>query len=205
MGGNQNGRLWVELGSTMRRVRGAAGVSLREMEIRGRWRRSTISQVENGRARPSRQLVEWFDNEVGSDGLLMSIYAEARTRQLARRTRSDAHEDAMATVDVDPPNGLLVNPNARLQARITLANVGSTVWRDRRLHRMGAFAGRRLITSTPQTAVPDLAPGDEGDVVIELTAPELSGSAIAYWTLVDADARECAPSSAPVAVLLVVE
>lgn len=205
MGGHQYGRLWVELGSTMRRARGAAGVSLRDLEHRGNWRRSTISQVENGRARPSRQLVEWYDNEVGSDGLLLSIYAEARSRQLTDVTRADADTDAMAAIDVDPPSGLLVNRGARLQARITLANVGATSWRDRRLRRMGAFAGRRLITSRPHAFVPDLGPGDDGDVVVELTAPELPGSAIAYWTLVDAEGRERAPSSAPVAVLLVVD
>jgi transcriptional regulator with XRE-family HTH domain len=189
----------------MRRVRGEAGVSLRELETRGSWRRSTISQVENGKARPSRQLVEWVDSELGSDGLLLSIYAEARSRQLVAVRQSDDAADIVHTIDVDPPAGLLVNRAARLQARVTVANGGTTHWRDRRLRRMGAYAGLRLISSPREVAVPDLAPGDHTDVIMPVRAPELPGTAIAYWSLVDSAGRECAPASPPIALLFVVE
>lgn len=198
------GQLWAELGATMRKMRGEAGVSLRDLETRGHWRRSTISQVENGIARPSRQLVEWYDTELGSDGLLMSIYAEARACQL-RGGRESASDDVLLTLDVDPPTGLLVNRGARLQARITVANGGRRAWRERRLVRMGAYSGRRLISSAPAAPVADLAPGEHTDVVIPIRAPELPGSTVAYWRLADPDGAKCAPSSPPVAVLLVVE
>ncbi|HEY8302364.1 MAG TPA: helix-turn-helix domain-containing protein [Jatrophihabitans sp.] len=204
MGGFEAQTLWSELGSTMRRMRGAAGVSLRELEDRGTWRRSTISQVENGKARPSRQLVEWFDHELGSDGLLLSIYAEAQAHQLRAVPAGDA-PDAATVLGVDPPAGLLVNRSARLQARITLVNSGAVRWTGRRLRRMGAYAGRRLIGSPPDAPVADLAPGDHTDVVVELEAPELPGSAIAYWQLVGAPGRPSAGASPLVAVSLVVE
>lgn len=199
------GRLWSELGTTMRRVRGAAGVSLRDLETRGGWRRSTISQVETGKARPSRELVEWYDTELGSDGLLLAIYAEARSRQLLTHAAADGAEDEVVVLDVDPPAGHLVNPSARLQARIVLHNAGSSPWRDRRLQRMGAYAGARLIGSTPSSAVPDCAPGANVDVIVDLRAPSLRGSVVAYWSLVDDKRRECAQSCPPVAVLLVVD
>jgi transcriptional regulator with XRE-family HTH domain len=191
----------------MRRVRGAAGVSLRELEMRGSWRRSTISQVENGKARPSRQLVEWYDTELGSDGLLLCIYAEARSRQLLARqgVGLDGCRDEVHVIDVDPPAGYLVNRGAWLQARVGLHNAGSTSWHGRELHRMGAYAGARLIGSSPSTQVPDCQPGELADVVIELRAPDLPGSVVAYWSMIDDKGRECAQSSPPIAVLLVVD
>jgi transcriptional regulator with XRE-family HTH domain len=192
----------------MRRVRDEAGVSLRDLENLGAWRRSTISQVETGKARPSRELVQWYDSELGSDGLLLSIYAEARSRQLLARQGSDPVEcprDALSVIDVDPPAGLLVDRGARLQATITLANSGRTQWRGRLLHRMGAYAGLRLINSPSESAVPETAPGQMATVVLNLRAPERAGSVIAYWSMVDRDGRECATTCPPIAILLVVE
>lgn len=190
----------------MRQVRGQAGVSLRDLENRGAWRRSTMSQVENGKARPSRELIAWYDGELGSDGLLLSIYAEACSRQsLSRATAHADIEDAVRLIDVDPPAGFLVKPGSPVSARITLSNDGSEVWRGRGLRRMGAFAGRRLIGSAPDTPVPETAPGAFAEVLLDLTAPELSGSVIAYWAFVDAEGRDCAPRCTPIAVLLVVE
>lgn len=196
-------RLWSELGSTMREVRGAAGVSLRELEHRGGWRRSTISQVETGKARPSRELVEWYDTELGSDGLLLSIYAAARSRQLGPRSPGGDDDDLMV-VDVDPPTGHLVNRGARLQARFTVRNTGTTAWRGRSMRRMGAFAGTRLIRSAPLAPVPRCAPGDMVDVMVDLRAPDSPGTVVAYWSLVDASLDECAHSCPSVAVLLIV-
>jgi transcriptional regulator with XRE-family HTH domain len=193
----------------MRRVRGEAGVSLRDLEARGAWRRSTISQVETGKARPSRELVEWCDAELGSDGLLLSIYAEALAHQLRTHGSEtcDVCLDDVRVVDVDPPAGLLVPPGARLPARVTLRNAGRQSWRGRELRRMGAYAGLRLIGSTPETPVPDADPGEIVDVAIDLHAPEVPGSAIAYWKLATGpgdNAHECAQSSPPIAVLLLV-
>jgi transcriptional regulator with XRE-family HTH domain len=191
----------------MRRVRGAAGVSLRELEMRGSWRRSTISQVENGKARPSRQLVEWYDTELGSDGLLLCIYAEARSRQLLDRQAIGLDEclDEVQVIDVVPPDGHRVNRGAWLQARVGLRNAGATTWHGRQLHRMGAYVGTRLIGSSPSTQVPDCQPGERVDVVIELRAPDVPGSVVAYWSMVNDKGHECAQSSPPVTVLLVVD
>lgn len=204
------GPLWSELGTTMRRARDEAGISLRDLETRGDWRRSTISQVETGKARPSRRLVEWYDTELGTDGLLLSIYAEARSQQLfapddqASSGDGEPDTDAVTVVDQDPPTGLLVGPSEQLQARITLTNSGARPWRGRMLRRMGAYAGARLIGSAPQVPVPDTEPGALAQVVITIRTPERLGSVIAYWRLVTADGEPSAPNSVPVAVLLVV-
>jgi transcriptional regulator with XRE-family HTH domain len=191
----------------MRRVRGAAGVSLRELEMRGSWRRSTISQVENGKARPSRQLVEWYDTELGSNGLLLCIYAEARSRQLLARQGIDAGEplDEVHVVGIDPPAGHAVHRGAWLPARVALRNGGTASWQGRALHRMGAHTGTRLIGSSPSTPVPDCEPGHCAEVSIELRAPDVPGSVVAFWTMVDDKGRECAQSSPPVVVSLVVD
>ena len=160
----------------MRRVRGEAGVSLRELENRGAWRRSTISQVENGKARPSRQLVEWYDAELGSDGLLLSIYAEAARASCCRAAATDpadASDDVVAVIDVDPPAGLLVNRGARLQATFTLGNSGPAPLAGTRAAPDGRLRRTRLISSAPETPVPDTAPGEIATVVLTLRAPEV--------------------------------
>jgi transcriptional regulator with XRE-family HTH domain len=201
-----SGRLWDELGSTMRRVRGEAGVSLRELESRGTWRRSTLSQVETGKARPSRELVEWYDLQVGSDGLLLSIYAEARSRQLIPQPGDEPARgrDVVRLIDLDPPAGQLVVRGAVVRARLTLANGGRTTWRGRRLRRMGARSGLRLIGSDLEVPVPDLVAGDLAEVEVALRAPQIPGSVAAYWNLVDAAGRDCARSSPPIGVVLLV-
>ena len=205
----------------MRRIRDEAGISLRELENRGSWRRSTISQVETGRARPSRRLVEWYDTELGTDGLLLSIYAEARTGQLPVAEPSSAGVAAatpvgdsspagvvppeVRVVEVDPPAGLLVATSERLQARVTLANAGALPWRGLRLRRVGAYGGIRLIGSAPRVDVPDARPGRQVDVLLDLRAPELPGTAIAYWEVQAPDGLGCTLPGFPIAVLLVVE
>ena len=113
--------------------------------------------------------------------------------------------DEVQIIDVDPPAGHLVNRGAWLQARVGLRNGGASSWRGRELHRMGAYAGTRLIGSSPSTQVPDCKPGELADIVIELRAPDVPGSVVAYWSMVDDKGRECAQSSPPVAVLLVVD
>jgi transcriptional regulator with XRE-family HTH domain len=191
----------------MRAARRAAGVSLRDLERRGRWRRSTISQVETATARPSRELVRWYDTELGTDGLLLSMYAEARSRQLLGRygrAVTDADRDVVRVVETDPPAGVQVERSAPLRAHLTLVNDGRTVWRGRRLRRMGAYTGARLICSPPEVDVPGTAPGERADVMVELRAPELPGSVVAYWSMVDEAGRESDPHGRPIAVRLVV-
>ena len=56
--------LWLELGANMRALRTAAGLSIRQVEAQSGIGRGTLSQVENGKARASRRLVEWYDAEL---------------------------------------------------------------------------------------------------------------------------------------------
>jgi Ig-like domain from next to BRCA1 gene len=50
-----------------------------------------------------------------------------------------------------------------------------------------------LITSDRRVRIPDTSPGETVDITVELTAPKLPGSAIAYWQIVDVEGRPCFP------------
>jgi transcriptional regulator with XRE-family HTH domain len=76
--------LWTELSASMRALRLNSGMSLREVERTSGRGRGVLSQIENGKARPSRQLVDWYDRTLGGDGSLLSLYVEARSGALPR-------------------------------------------------------------------------------------------------------------------------
>ena len=66
--------LWAELSASMRLLRQRAGMSLRQAELASGRGRGTLSQFENGKARPGRDLVEWYEATFFGDGLLLSLY-----------------------------------------------------------------------------------------------------------------------------------
>jgi transcriptional regulator with XRE-family HTH domain len=200
--------LWVELGATMRMLRTRAGMSLRQAELASGRGRGTLSQIENGKARPGRDLVEWYDAAFGSDGLLQSIYAEARGAHGPQNSRpgDGAVEplpgDELRVSHASLASGQLVEPGSLLTAGWLLCNAGSVPWVGRRLRRVGTHAGVRLIVSRPAVPVPDCLPGDAVTVQVEVEVPPIAGTFAAYWQLVDLYDRPCFPGPTPFAVVL---
>jgi transcriptional regulator with XRE-family HTH domain len=187
--------LWAELGASMRILRTAAGVSLRRAELMSGRGRGSLSQVENGKARPSRDLVEWYDDAFSGDGLLLSIFAEARGAH-GRRSRQgqDLHVlegDAMRVLRDALAHGERVPPGARLPASWTVGNDGAVPWNGRRLRRMGAAGAVRVITSPAFVSVPDCPPGEQVVVTVPVTVPDAPGTYAAYWSMVDAAGCVC--------------
>lgn len=187
--------LWAELSASMRALRRNAGMSLRQAELASGRGRGTLSQIENGKARPGRDLTEWYDTTFGGDGLLLSLYAEARG---AHGPTSQRHffpnvraGDAMRVESSLLPEGELVQCGSDVVAGWTLVNSGTVAWTGRQLERVGANAAARLIASAPGTPVPDCEPGDRLRIEVAFTVPEVPGTFAAYWLMVDADGRPC--------------
>lgn len=194
--------LWAEIGATMRALREQAEQSLRTVERASDWGRGTLSQVENGRARANREQVEWYDANLGGDGLLVSMYVEARTAHTAPATRrpgaaqlpGDAFEVASSVL----ASGETARIGANLAAGWTLRNTGTIPWTGRALARVGAPTALRLISSEPSVPIPPCAPGGTVDVLFKITVPDAAGTLAAYWHIVDDHGR---PSFAPPALL----
>jgi transcriptional regulator with XRE-family HTH domain len=187
--------LWAELSASMRALRRNAGMSLRQAELASGRGRGTLSQIENGKARPSRDLTEWYDATFGGDGLLLSLYAEARG---AHGPTSQRHfypnvrdGDAMAVESALLPEGELVPCGSDVVAGWTLANTGTVAWSGRCVERVGAHAAARLIASAPEVPVPDCRPGERVRVELVLTVPEVAGTFAAHWVMVGDDRRPC--------------
>jgi transcriptional regulator with XRE-family HTH domain len=209
--GDMPAELWRELGATMQRVRKAHGLSLRQVEAMSGWGRGTLSQVENGKGRPSRGLVEWYEATLHTDGLLVALYIEARAAHSVRPGRrlsvAEHHVDgdAMIVVATNAPSGLRVEVDERLSIGWTIENCGDVPWRGRQLRRIGAYAGARLLSSAPTADVPDTAPGQTAAVIIPAVAPRGAGTAVAYWRMVDNAGRYCFPIKEMLALTLVVD
>ncbi len=187
--------LWAELGATMRALRVQAGRSLRTVERGSGWGRGTLSQIENGRARANREQVEWYDANLGGDGLLVAMYIEARTAPAAPRERNvgagTLPGDAFEVVSSLLASGETARAGATLTAGWVLRNAGTVPWSARSLARVGAPAALRLISSDPAVPIPACEPGATVDVRFKITVPDVAGTLAAYWHIVDADGRPC--------------
>ena len=193
--------IWDELGTTMRGLRRAAGQSLRQVEKDSGIGRGTLSQIENGKARASRRAVDWYDNHLGGDGLLASMYGEARG---AHRQEPAGHPseaavqdgDAFAVLACTVPTGAVVEAGAHLDVIWTVVNSGRVHWQGRRLARVGTHRALRLINSDPWVSLPDCAAGERAHARATIAVPELPGTLAAYWQIVDDRGRPCfrAPS-----------
>lgn len=155
--------LWRELAATMRRLRTAHGVSLRQLEMSSRWRRGTLSQVETGRLRPTPELVRFYDSTFDGHALLLSLYTEARAVQTEDDVRHK-HEtrvevgDAFEVLTCSVPTGAIVNPGTKIEVEWVLRNSGVVPWQQRMLRRLGAAGGARLIESPPPSSSPTRRP-----------------------------------------------
>lgn len=199
--------IWDELGTTMRVLRRSAEQSLRQVEKDSGIGRGTLSQIENGKARASRRAVDWYDTHLGGDGLLASMYGEARG---AHRHEPTGHPsevavqdgDAFVVIDCSVPMGAAVEAGARVEVTWTVGNAGRVRWQGRRLARVGTHRAVRLINSDPWVPLPECAAGEHAQVRVPITVPELPGTLAAYWQIVDDRGRRCfrAPSLVPLIV-----
>lgn len=199
------------LGRALRQLRENEEISLAEFASLSTYSEGHLSRVEHGETAPSRELVEAYENRLRSDGLLMSLYemllVEQRQARLAQRggSSSTRSEEPIRPAETRPgdrsefvadltlPDGSAVAADEPLEKCWRLRNAGTVVWRDRRLERIGPCSGPATISSHHDVPIANTQPGETVDVVVQLVAPSLPGTAIAYWQMVDSEGRPCFP------------
>jgi transcriptional regulator with XRE-family HTH domain len=204
------------IGARMRELRTSGGLSLgRTAELSG-WNKSHLSRVESGATRPSLQLIEWYDRQFGAGDVLVHQFQMVTESVRVDRDRSlrdarevpaqrvtfaaggsvpaDHHEcDDCQLVAETVPDGTLLAPGAVVHKTWTLRNAGSVDWTGRWLTRQGTPGLPGWIRCASRLAVPDVGPGGEVTVGVDMTMPGYTGACIAYFKLTDAEGRPYFP------------
>jgi transcriptional regulator with XRE-family HTH domain len=179
-----------------------AGWTATETAARFGCSESHVSRVERGSSRPSRSLVQFYEDEFEGDGLLFSLFEvviqsreDKRRRNRGPRGRQvrAIEGDSSVFVDDTVPHGTLVNPGQLFVKTWRIRNAGEVPWRCRMIERQGPLTGPGLITSLRRTEIPDAEPGETIEIEAPLRAPGYGCSTIAYFKMIDADGYLCFP------------
>lgn len=190
------------LGWTMQKLRLVHGRSVRQTAKEFGCSPSHISRVERGDTKPSRVLVQFYEDRFEGDGLLLSLFEVAEHAGEQNRRRAGGHRprrvraiegDATAFVDDTIPHGTLMAPGILFAKTWHIRNAGTVPWRDRRLERQGPLTGPGLITSPRFVLIPDTAPGAIAEITAPLKAPGYDCTSIAYFKMVDDQGFLCFP------------
>lgn len=163
-----------------------------------------ISRVEQGSTKPTRALVQFYEDTFQAEGLLLSLFevadhAAEQERRRARGTRPPLYHampgDASTFVGDTIPHGSLMAPGQVFEQTWTVRNSGTVPWTGRRLERQGPLTGPGLITSLRFVDVPNTPPGKLAQITAPLKAPTYDCNSIAYWKLIHADGRLCFPDA----------
>jgi transcriptional regulator with XRE-family HTH domain len=164
---------------------------------------SHISRIEQG-SKPSRELVQFYEDRFEAEGLLLSLFEVAEHAPEQERRRASGHRpklkraipgDASTFVGDTIPHGTLMEPGQVFEQTWRIMNSGTVAWKGRRLERQGPLTGPGLITSLRFVDIPDTEPGKVVAVTAPLKAPTYDCSSIAYFKMVDAEGRLCFPDS----------
>lgn len=191
------------LGWTMRKLRQVGGWNIAQTASEFRCSTSHISRVERGLNKPSRVLVQFYEEHFEGDGMLLSLFEVAehnaeqdRRRFGGRRPRliRAIEGDVSAFVDDTIPHGTLMTPGMLFVKTWRIRNAGTVPWKGRRLERQGPLTGPGLITSiVRQVDIDDTEPGEVVEIEVPLKAPGYDCSSIAYFKMVDAEGFLCFP------------
>lgn len=154
---------------------------------------SHISRVEHGTSRPSRELVQFYEDTFEADGLLLSLFEVVEHADEQGRRRSGGHRpllvhaepgDASTFVGDTVPHGTAMKPGEWFAKEWRIKNSGRVAWVGRALERQGPLTGPGLITSERYVPIPDTKPGKVAKITARLRAPSYDCSSIAYFKMV---------------------
>lgn len=164
---------------------------------------SHISRVEQG-SKPSRELVQFYEDTFDADGLLLSLFEVAEHAPEQERRRAGGRRpklkraipgDASTFLGDTIPHGTLMEPSQVFEQTWRVRNSGEVAWEERRLERQGPLTGPGLITSPRFVNVPNTKPGQTAKITAPLKAPGYDCTSIAYFKMVDAEGALCFPDS----------
>jgi transcriptional regulator with XRE-family HTH domain len=182
------------LGWTMRELRHAADWNARQTAKAFGCSPSHITRVELGQNRPSRELVNFYEEQFAADGLLRSLFEVVEHHAEQERRRVGGHKppliqklpgDASEFVGQSIPHGKLMKPGERFAITWHIRNNGAVPWVGRHLERQGPRAGPGLILSPRHVLIPPTRPGETATIMAKLRAPSYDCSSIAYFKMVN--------------------
>ncbi|MFC5262922.1 NBR1-Ig-like domain-containing protein [Kribbella qitaiheensis] len=196
------------IGCRMRELREAAGVPLTRAAALSGWDKGHLSRVERGHTKPSRELIEWYDDSFGAGSALVNQVVELDAavragkdmsmRDLRRRdpvhhpvllggsVPADHHpEDRAELAGETVPDGTQVCRDQEFEKTWELRNSGERPWRGRWLTRQGAAGAPGWLRSPARARIPDAVPGDVVTVRMRLQAPSQVGASTAYFKITD--------------------
>jgi len=181
------------LGWTMRQLRRVAKVSGARIAKEFGCSPSHISRVEHGTSKPSRELVQFYEEAFEADGMLLSLFEVVEHAAEQGRRRSGGHRprlvhaepgDASTFVGDTIPHGTRLAPGEWFEKEWQVRNSGKVPWIGRQLERQGPLTGPGLITSERYVPIPDTKPGKVAAIRAKLRAPSYDCSSIAYFKMV---------------------
>jgi transcriptional regulator with XRE-family HTH domain len=191
------------LGWSMQKLRLANGWTGKRVAQEFGCSASHISRVEQG-SKPSRELVQFYEDTFQADGLLLSMFEVAdhageQERRRAGGRRPRLHRavpgDASIFVGDTIAHGSLMEPGQVFEQTWRVRNSGKVVWTGRRLERQGPLTGPGLITSLRFVDIPETQPGKTASITAPLKAPTYDCSSIAYFKMIGPDGALCFPDS----------
>jgi transcriptional regulator with XRE-family HTH domain len=191
------------LGWSMQKQRIANGWSGKQVAAAFGCSPSHISRVEQG-SKPSRELVQFYEDTFQADGLLLSLFEVAEHAPEQERRRAGGHRprlhraipgDASAFVGDTVPHGTLMKPGQAFEQIWRIRNTGQVAWQGRKLERQGPLTGPGLITSLRFVDIASTAPGEVVAITAPLKAPTYDCSSIAYFKTVDEKGTLCFPDA----------
>ncbi|MGH2878762.1 MAG: NBR1-Ig-like domain-containing protein [Solirubrobacteraceae bacterium] len=189
---------------TMQKLRMVNGWSGKQVAQEFGCSPSHISRVEQGSSKPTRALVQFYEDTFQGDGLLLSLFEVADQADEQERRRAGGKwpklyravpGDASTFVDDTIPHGTLMEPGQGFEQTWQVRNSGTMPWQGRRLERQGPLTGPGLITSLRFVEVPDTEPGQIAAITAPLKAPTYDCSSIAYFKMIHTDGKLCFPDS----------
>ena len=200
------------IGCRMRELRESAGVPLTRAASLSGWDKGHLSRVERGHTKPSRELIEWYDDSFGAGSALVNQLMELDAAVRAgkdmsmrdmRRRDSLPHpillggsvpadhdlEDRAELVGETVPDGTRVCRDEEFEKTWEIRNSGESHWHGRWLTRQGAAGTPGWLRSPPRAQLPDAVPGEVVTVRMRLQAPSQVGASTAYFKVTDEAGR----------------
>ncbi|WP_020393033.1 NBR1-Ig-like domain-containing protein [Kribbella catacumbae] len=200
------------IGCRMRELREAAGVPLTRAASLSGWDKGHLSRVERGHTKPSRELIEWYDDSFGAGSALVNQLMELDAAVRAGKDmsmRDMRHRDSLphpvllggsVPADHDPedraelvgetvPDGTRVCRDQEFEKTWEIRNSGESHWRNRWLTRQGAAGTPGWLRSPARAPLPDAVPGEVVTVRMRLQAPSQVGASTAYFKVTDEAGR----------------
>lgn len=190
---------WIAVGALMKSLRRTSGMSLREAARQASRSPGQVSSAEKGRDRPGVELITFYEETFGADGVLWSAYTAARvsrpdppvTKNPARYPIDGDASEFIA--DISIPDGTLVRPGEKFIKTWRIKNSGTVPWDSRFLSRIGPPVAHGLPRSAGRVSIDYTPPGEFVDISVPMRAHYLAGSSQVLWKMTDEEGYEFFP------------